>query len=92
MSSTSQLSGFYNLPVAERLERIARQADLTTEETQALAGALGLTLPHADAMVENVIGMYTLPLGIATNFSINGREVLVPMVIEEPSVIAGASL
>jgi len=92
MSTTSQLSGFYTLSSTERLERIARQADLTAEETQALAGALGLTLPHADAMVENVIGMYTLPLGIATNFSINGRDVLVPMVIEEPSVIAGASL
>ncbi len=92
MSSTSRLSKFYNLSPAERQEHIAQQAALTAEETQALAGAMGLTLSRADAMVENVIGIYTLPLGIATNFIVNEREVLVPMVIEEPSVIAGASL
>ena len=51
----------------------------------------GLTLEQADKMVENVVGTYALPLGIATNFLVNGRDVLVPMVIEEPSVVAGAS-
>jgi hydroxymethylglutaryl-CoA reductase len=48
-------------------------------------------LDQADHMIENVAGLYTLPLGIAQNFVVNGREVLVPMVIEEPSVVAGAS-
>ncbi len=51
----------------------------------------GLALEQADKMVENVIGTYALPLGIATNFVVNGRDMLVPMVIEEPSVVAGAS-
>ena len=45
----------------------------------------------ADRMIENVVGLYSLPLGIATNFLINGREVLIPMVVEEPSIVAGAS-
>ncbi len=58
---------------------------------QLLAAPGGLALEQADKMVENVVATYALPLGIATNFSINGRDVLVPMVIEEPSVVAGAS-
>lgn len=65
---------------------------LSAEEQQVLSGALGLSLDRADHMIENVIGLHALPLGIATNFVVNGREVLVPMVIEEPSVVAGASL
>ena len=60
--------------------------------TDALLRSLGgLSLEQADKMVENVVGAYALPLGIATNFVVNGRDVLVPMVIEEPSVVAGAS-
>ncbi len=51
----------------------------------------GLGLAQADKMIENVVGMFALPLGIATNFQVNGRDVIVPMVIEEPSVVAGAS-
>jgi hydroxymethylglutaryl-CoA reductase len=81
---------FYELAVAERLKQISEAAGLTPEETTALSGS-GLTLEQADHMIENVIGMYSLPLGVAQNFLVNGREVLVPMVIEEPSVVAGAS-
>ncbi len=88
---TSRLSGFYTLPLEERLKLIAEQAALTEEESAALAGIAGLSLPRADAMIENVVGLYSLPIGIATNFIVNGREMLIPMVIEEPSVIAGAS-
>ena len=64
-------------------------AGLSAEEAQALAG--GLPLDQAERMIENVVGAYALPLGIATNFRVNGRDYLVPMAIEEPSVVAGAS-
>ena len=82
---------FYDLPPDERLARVAQQAGLTPEETRALSGVAGLSLDQASAMVENGVGVFGLPLGIAQHFLINGREVLVPMVIEEPSVVAGAS-
>lgn len=82
---------FYNLSLPERAARTAEQASLPAEALAALTGDAGLTPAQADKMVENVIGTYALPLGVAQNFVVNGREVLVPMVIEEPSVIAGAS-
>ena len=89
MERSSRISGFYNLTPAQRRQVIGDWAALTPEQTAALEG--GLALAQADKMVENVIGAYALPLGIATNFLINGHDVLVPMVIEEPSVVAGAS-
>ncbi len=89
--ATSRLPGFYNRPLAERLAQIAQQADLTLEEQKILTGEMGLSLERADHMIENTVGRHSLPLGIATNFIVNEREVLAPMVIEEPSVIAGAS-
>jgi hydroxymethylglutaryl-CoA reductase len=82
---------FYELSLPERLEQIATRARLTPADTSALSGAAGLTPEQADHMVENAIGVFALPLGVAQNFIINGREVLIPMAIEEPSVIAGAS-
>jgi len=89
MSASSRISGFYNLTPAERKQVIVNWAELTPEQVAALE--TGLTLAQADKMVENVIGAYALPLGIATNFLINGQDILVPMVIEESSVVAGAS-
>ena len=82
---------FYNLTPGERLELVARQADLTPEEARVLSGISGLSIAQAEHMIENVVGVYSLPIGIARNFVVNGREVPVPMVIEEPSVVAGAS-
>ncbi len=82
---------FYNLTLPERLRRVAEQAGLAPDELDALGGRSGLQPEQADHMIENVVGVYALPLGIAQNFVVNGREVLVPMVIEEPSVVAGAS-
>jgi hydroxymethylglutaryl-CoA reductase len=82
---------FYQLSLPERAQWVAEQAGLTPEEAAALTGEGGLSLEQADHMIENVIGTYALPLGIAQNFVINGRDVLVPMVLEEPSVVAGAS-
>lgn len=92
MEHSSRIAGFYNLSGAERLRLVADWAALNAEEQAVLSGILGLDVEHGAAMIENVIGIYGLPLGIATNFTVNGRDVLVPMVIEEPSVVAGASL
>ncbi|RME50927.1 MAG: hydroxymethylglutaryl-CoA reductase, degradative [Caldilineae bacterium] len=86
---SSRLSGYYQKSIAERREILARWADLSAEELAALDE--GLSLAQADKMIENVVGRYSLPLAIAPNFLINGREVLVPMVIEEPSVVAAVS-
>ena len=82
---------FYELTLQERSEYLRRQTELTEGEMDALAGLTGLTAASADKMVENAIGVYGLPVGIAQHFVVNGRKVWVPMVIEEPSVIAGAS-
>ena len=86
---SSRLSGFYKLSVEERAQQIAQWANLDAQETALLHQSLSLA--QADKMIENVSALYTLPLGIATNFLINGRDYLIPMVIEEPSVVAGAS-
>lgn len=90
-SKASRLPGFYNLTLEERLKLLAVSGYLTPNELAALSGTTGLTPEQADHMVENAIGVYALPLGIALNFIVNGRDVLVPMAIEEPSVVAGAS-
>jgi len=82
---------FYQLPLSDRLEILAGEANLTQEELMTLDGSHGLTVAQADHMIENAIGVYNLPLGVARNFLINGQDVLVPMAIEEPSVIAAVS-
>ncbi|BCY16974.1 3-hydroxy-3-methylglutaryl coenzyme A reductase [Leptolinea sp. HRD-7] len=82
---------FYELTLQERSEYLRKQTELTEGEMDALTGLTGLTAASADKMVENAIGVYGLPIGIAQHFVVNGRKVWVPMVIEEPSVIAGAS-
>lgn len=86
---SSRLSGFYQKSVAERAALLRAWADLTEAETRLLAD--GLSVAQADKMIENVIGRYTLPLGIGVNFLINGRDYLIPMVVEEPSVVAAVS-
>lgn len=88
---SSRLSGFYQKSLAERIETVSAWAGLDEAEQSALQGAGGLSLAQAEHMIENVIGLYALPLGIATNFLINGVDYLIPMVIEEPSVVAGVS-
>lgn len=89
--SSSRVSGFYNWTLEERLAWVARWADLTEEEVAVLRGDQGLALEQAERMIENVVGLHALPLGVALNFQVNGRDILVPIVIEEPSVVAGAS-
>ena len=87
----SDVSGFYALPLEKRLAVIRTHASLTAQETALLKKSGALGLERADAMIENVIGTTQLPLGIATNFLVNGKDYLVPMAIEEPSVVAAAS-
>ncbi|MDX9990731.1 MAG: hydroxymethylglutaryl-CoA reductase, degradative [Anaerolineales bacterium] len=86
----SRIPGFYNLSLAERLAQAASAADQTPEILAAWTSG-GLSPEAADHMIENVIGLHSLPLGLGLNFVVNGREVLVPMAVEEPSVVAGAS-
>jgi hydroxymethylglutaryl-CoA reductase len=88
----SRLSGFYQLNPFERLQAVKSFDSLTDDDLRMLHGGTGaLSVERADKMIENVVGTFNLPLGIATNFQINGRDVLIPMVVEEPSIVAGAS-
>ncbi len=91
MERTSRISGFYKLPIEERVRKVKEFAGLSDEEEKLLLSMSALPMETADRMVENVIGTFQLPLGIATNFLINGRDYLIPMAIEETSVIAAAS-
>ena len=90
MDKTSRLPGFYNLSVEERATQVGAWAGLDEAERAVLLGA-GLAAERADQMIENLVGLHALPLGIAANFLVNGRDYLVPMAIEEPSVVAAAS-
>ena len=85
------VSRFFEKDRKERIDIIAKFANLTEQEIQTLEGSGGISFEQADKMVENAIGTFSFPLGIATNFTINKKEYLIPMVIEEPSVIAAAS-
>ena len=87
---TSRLAGFYRSDLPTRWRVLAEQLGLAPDDLGAL-DQNGLTVELADHMIENAIGVFGMPLGLALNFVVNGREVLVPMAIEEPSVVAGAS-
>jgi hydroxymethylglutaryl-CoA reductase len=90
--TNSRISGFYNMTLEERRLKLEEQtAPGLTHDSLLPFTTGGLTPDAADHMIENVIGLYSLPLGIALNFQVNGRDVLVPMTLEEPSVVAGAS-
>lgn len=91
MAKSSVISGFYKLSPKERLAIVADFAGLTDEETSLLENTGSLTMEKADHMVENVIGVFPEPLGLGVNFQINGKDYLIPMATEEPSVIAAAS-
>jgi hydroxymethylglutaryl-CoA reductase len=91
MRRRSDISNFYKLTPEEKLKKVQEFSGLTDEECLLLRSGQALSLPEANRMIENVIGLFQMPFGIATNFLINGRDYLVPMVIEEPSVVAAAS-
>ena len=91
MNKSSAISGFYKLTPKERLSKVQEFAGLTDEEFTLIQNTGSLPMEVADRMIENVIGAFPLPLGIGVNFLINNRDYLVPMAIEEPSVVAAAS-
>jgi hydroxymethylglutaryl-CoA reductase len=89
--SSSRIAAFYRLTVEERRLKLAEALGLTTAEVDTLRAADALPLEVADTMVENAVGTFALPFGVALNFQVNGRDHVIPMVVEEPSVIAAAS-
>jgi len=91
MGKSSQISGFYKLSPKERVQLVKEFAGLTPEEVNLLQSTGSLDLDLANRMIENVVGAFPVPLGIAVNFLINKRDFLIPMAIEEPSVVAAAS-
>ncbi len=91
MVKDSRVSGFYKLPREERVKKLMELTGLTDDDVRELVNPGAIDMEILDHMIENVVGSMTLPLGIATNFRINERDYLIPMAIEEPSVVAAAS-
>lgn len=89
--ATSRLERFYERTVDDRRALIGAAAGLSAVSLAQLASREPLPLATADRMIENVVGVHGLPLGIALNFRLNGRDFLVPMAVEEPSIVAAAS-
>jgi len=89
--STSEISGFYKRSAQDRWKIVQEFGGLSDEEVRTLGGTGALKFDQVDRMIENVIGTMPVPLGVAVNFRVNGRDYLVPMAIEEPSVVAAAS-
>jgi hydroxymethylglutaryl-CoA reductase len=87
----SRIAGFFKLPAAERVARVAAVVGMDEQALRKAVAAAALDTETADRMVENVLGVFGLPFAVALNFCINGVDVLVPMVVEEPSVVAAAS-
>ena len=87
----SNYSGFYKLSVEERLDEVVKFANLDKDDIENIKNTDTLDISKADNMVENVIGRFTLPMGVAINFKINDKDYIIPMVSEEASVIAAAS-
>lgn len=89
VEKSSKVSGLYKMPVEKRVEFVKNFSDLNEEETKIFSSSLDIET--ADRMIENVLGTFELPLGVAVNFLINGKDYLIPMAIEESSVVAAAS-
>ncbi|MFE7075090.1 hydroxymethylglutaryl-CoA reductase, degradative [Streptomyces sp. NPDC057620] len=91
MPRTSRIQGLRDLSVDARRRIVAESATVDPQRIAAFAPQHGLGVDLADHMIENVVGVMELPVGVATNFTVNGRDVLVPMASEEASVVAAAS-
>ncbi|MGB3101515.1 MAG: hydroxymethylglutaryl-CoA reductase, degradative [Psychrobacillus psychrotolerans] len=89
--SNTRVPGFYRLSPEERFDIVTEGRNLTDDQLKHLSGENPLSMDLADSMIENVIGQIGIPLGIATNFKINGKDMFIPMATEEPSVVAAAS-
>ncbi len=90
MDPSSRIPGFYRLSPSERLELLEERFGLSEEHCRAIAGT-SLPLAAADQMIENVVGVLELPVGVGVNLLVNGRDMVVPMAVEEPSVVAAVS-
>jgi hydroxymethylglutaryl-CoA reductase len=88
---SSRLPGFHKLTLSERRERIAKMYKLSPEEVRHLSGVAPLDADTANLMIENALGTFTLPLGLGLNLQVNGKDYVVPMAVEEPSVVAAVS-
>ncbi|MGA0227622.1 MAG: 3-hydroxy-3-methylglutaryl-CoA reductase, partial [Paracoccaceae bacterium] len=84
----STIPAFRNMEPAERLKALYEKCPALAEQIFTFTGETALSLEQADGMIENVVGRFQLPLGVATNFVINEKEYLIPMAVEEPSVVA----
>ncbi|MBN2361542.1 MAG: hydroxymethylglutaryl-CoA reductase, degradative [Deltaproteobacteria bacterium] len=91
LPATSRFPGFYRLPMTERRALVAESVGLAPELVAAIDGSQGLPSTIADKMIENVVGTFSLPIGLGLNFQIDGRDYIVPMVVEEPSIVAAVS-
>lgn len=91
--SDSRIPGLYRLSISERIDELRQRGWLSETSAKALRDGRHVMVPHvADKIVENVVGVFSLPLAIAPNFLLNGRDYIVPMVVEEPSIVAGLSV
>lgn len=88
---SSRLPGFHKLTLEQRLQHIARTHGLSAEDIETLSRPGSLPFTTANSMIENAVGTFSLPLGLALNLQVNGRDYLVPMAVEEPSVVAAVS-
>jgi len=88
MHKSSKISGFHKMPLSKRIKIVQEFADLTDDEVALLGQSSTLGMDTAQHLIENVVGTFELPLGIVTNFSVNGRDILVPLAVEESSVVA----
>src|SRR5690625_4127575 len=91
MEISSRIPGFYNMTVEDRKKHIINLFDFSEEDAAQLLDSNSLPEETADKMIENVIGTFSLPLGVGLNFNINDKDYVVPMAVEEPSIIASAS-
>jgi len=89
--SDSRIPGFYRLNLSQRQSALQARFDLNTTELEILAQGNALDWARADKMIENCVGVLGLPVGLGLNFLINGQDYVVPMVVEEPSIIAAVS-
>ena len=89
--SSSRIPAFYRMTVEERRQKLSEVLGLSPDDRAVLEAADALPLDVADIMVENAVATFALPFGVGLNFQINGRDIVIPMVVEEPSVIAAAS-
>ena len=92
LTGSSRIPNFFRMPIAERISALHQRGLISNEDVQLLtSGNHQVQLNVADKMIENVVGVFGLPMGVALNFLINNRDYVVPLVVEEPSIVAGLS-